>query len=351
MNENKYVLTTLSENPEYFEETILLIEEEFHYHQDNHFDIDFAPLVHPLNFENCFVIIDQESNQVVAHLSVCERIAVKNGVETPVAIIGGIVTAKKYRGKKFFKTLLNHVLVKFQDKVSLFLLWSEIEGLYEKFSFYRTGGLIETGKTIFQHDQRPIGYERTQFSELSENDFETIVNLYVHFNQNHFFTIKREQKDWSIIRGMSSIDLYIKRNSDHCIEKYFCVNKGRDLTNIIHEISCLGLKEYAQIIKELEVFKLWLPESEQVLSQNKEIFYTAFMKLGDPKELNLFLANVSDGRLEIKVIHDSKVIIIFDNKQFELTEKDFLQSLLGPKPLAEWIDLGLSLYVAGADSI
>ena len=58
MTVNNFVLTTLSSNPEYFEEVIRLIEEEFHYSENQSFEMDFSPLVDPLNFENCFLYID-----------------------------------------------------------------------------------------------------------------------------------------------------------------------------------------------------------------------------------------------------------------------------------------------------
>ena len=63
MNSNNLSLTTLSENPEYFEEVIKLIEEGFHYSESHHYEKDFAPLVDPLNFENCFIYIDKENSQ------------------------------------------------------------------------------------------------------------------------------------------------------------------------------------------------------------------------------------------------------------------------------------------------
>jgi predicted acetyltransferase len=295
MHSSTFAITTLSENPEYFEETIALIEREFHYDGVNHFEIDFAPLMNPLNFENCFLLIDEVNNCVAAHLAVCERVAIKNKVETPIAIIGGIVTDKKYRGLKLFKKLMDHALSEFSSRVSLFILWSEIENLYEKFGFARTGGLIETGKSVFNLADRPAGYEKTSFDQLSSNDFEQIIALYQDFNQKYFFTLTRSDKDWSIIKEMKSIDVYIKRDLQGKVVKYFCVNKGRDLTSIIHEVSAKNENDFRSLLKDVERFKLWVPESEKSHFSSPEIFFTAFMRLGNEKFFSEFINTVSDG--------------------------------------------------------
>lgn len=351
MNLNNYALTTLSQNPEYFDEVIRLIEEGFRYSEANHYELDFAPLVHPLNFENCFLFIDKETNNVAAHLAVCIRTLVKDNIETKIALIGGIVTSSKHRNKNLFKNLMDNALETFKDQVALFLLWSDLEGLYERFFFYRTGGIIETGKKNLSSSERPRGYEKTKFSQLSDRDLQNVIQLYQSFNEKKFFTIKREEKDWSIIKEMSSIDLYVNRNDLGEIKKYFCVNKGKDLNNIIHEVSCLNIAEYRQMIKELGSYKIWLPETEQDILGNAEIFYTVYMRLGDLKMLNEFLGQVSQNQLEVLKISNEQVAFNFQDKTYNTSSKEFLQYLFGPKPLDEFIDYQLSLYIAGADSI
>lgn len=351
MQSTIFALTTLSENPEYFEETIALIEREFHYDGIHHFEVDFAPLVNPLNFENCFLLIDEKSNCVAAHLAVCERVAIKDGVQTPVAIIGGIVTDKKYRGQKLFKKLMDHALSEFSSRVSLFILWSEIENLYEKFGFTRSGGLIETGKSVFGPADRPAGYEKTSFDQLSSSDFEQIIDLYKDFNQKKFFTLKRGDKEWSIIKEMKSIDVYIKRNLDGNIVKYFCVNKGRDLSSIIHEISALSENDYRTLLKDIEKFKLWVPESENSHFSSPEIFFTAFMKMGDEKIFSDFLSEVSKGELSILGRENNLINFKYKSEALKSTEQEFIQYVLGPRALEEFSPYQLSLYVCGADSI
>jgi predicted acetyltransferase len=348
---NNLVLTTLSQNSEYFDNVIQLIEEEFHYNQSHHYEKDFALLMDPLNFENCFLFIDKNNNTVAAHLAVCIRTLKKNNIETKVALIGGIVTHRNYRGQNLFKNLMDHVLSLYLKNVSLFILWSDIEGLYEKFFFYRTGGIIETGKRDINVSENALGFEKTTFHATSEKDFNAIKKMYSNFNENYFFTLKREEKDWSIIKEMNSINLYLKRNPHGDIYKSFCVNKGQDLTNIIHEVSAINLDEYLSLLKELKEYKLWLPETESDKYTTVETFYSSFIKIGNKDLLNHFLESVSDNQLKVEDIEKNSITFNFQKKAYNTTSKEFLQYLFGPAPLKEFAPFKLSLYITGTDSV
>lgn len=345
-----FSLTTLSDNPEYFDEVVALIEEEFHYSSNQSYAQDFALLMNPLNFENCYLYIDPQTNRVVSHLAVCLRVMIKDQNEIKVGLIGGIATAKEYRRKNLFRNLMNHALTEHSKDCGLFILWSEITGLYEKFSFHLSGGLIETGHAVFTTNDRVPGFQKTTFKDLSAKDFASLQGLYSQFNQRYFFTVKREEKEWSIIRDMASIDLYVKKNEDGIIEQYFCVNKGRDLSNIIHEVGCLP-EQYISLMKNLQKFKTWLPESEQSLTSNKEIFFTAFIRLGNFEILKSFLKKISEDRLELIKFTGDLVQFKFNQSDYQVTQQDFLQYLFGPRPLTEFESFLLSPYIPGTDSI
>ncbi len=348
--EAKYVLTDLGKNPEFYDELINLIEKEFHYSHTHSFAKDFAPLINPLNFENCFIIIDEKSNKLLSHLAICPRTMIKKNKLLNVGLIGGIVTDYDYRKQGLFKTLMNHALSQTEDRCGLYLLWSDLGGLYEKFSFHLAGGLVETGNGVFSDQNKPPGFQKTTYGQLEENDFEDIVKIYTEFNEKYFFTIKREEKDWSIIKDMDSIDLFIKRNENGKIENYFCVNKGRDLANIIHEIGSTPDK-YLALVKQIKSYQTWLPESEVSLVESKNVFYTAYMKLGNINILNKFFDEVTNGSLKIKIISDDQVEFIFNSIEHKCSVIDFKNYLFGPKPLQEFEPFLLSPYIAGCDSI
>lgn len=345
-----FTLTTLSENPEYFDEVIALIEKEFHYSSDQSYAQDFSLLMNPLNFENCYLYIDPATNRVVSHLAVCPRVMIKEHNEIKVAFIGAIATVKEYRGKDLFRNLMNHALTEHSKECGFFILWSEITGLYEKFSFYLSGGLVETGHAVFSSQDRVPGFQKTTFKELSFKDFAAIQNLHSQFNQRYFFTVKRDEKEWSIIKDMTSIDLYIRKNEEGTIEQYFCVNKGRDLSNIIHEVGCRP-DQYLSMMKNLQKFKTWLPESEISLASNKDIFFSAFVRLGNFDVLKSFLKKISADKLELIKLTGDLAQFKFAGNDYQVTQQDFLQYLLGPRPLKEFESFLLSPYIPGTDSI
>lgn len=349
MDKSHYAISTLAENPNYYEDVISLIEKDFQYEKPFSFAIDFAPLVNPNNFENCFIIIHLESKKVVAHLGALPRVMIKNKIEMPIIMIGGIVTEKNHRGKNLFRNLMNHICEKYKDKAALAFLWSELHDIYEKFSFYRAGGIIETGKSVITTDKMPSGFIKTSFSQLSLSEFEEIKNLYQTFNEKYFFTLKRTSQDWSIIREMSSIDLYIKKNVHKKIESYFCYGKGRDLTCIVHEIGTSG-ENYHELINSLSPYKVWLPETEKKSFINKEVLYSSFVKILNRKLLHEFLYFLTATDLALLTFEGS-VELSFRGDTFELTEKDFIEGLFGPNPLEEFEALELSPYITGTDSI
>jgi hypothetical protein len=128
------------------------------------------------------------------------------------------------------------------------------------------------------------------------------------------------------------------------------VNKGHDLTNIIHEVGCLP-DQYLQMMKNLQKYRTWLPESELALSSNKDIFFTAFMRLGNFNVLKDFLKSVSEGQLELFEITGDLISFRFGTIDLQSTHKDFLQYLFGPRPLKEFKNMVLSPYITGTDSI
>jgi predicted acetyltransferase len=349
MDKSHYIISSLAENPEYYDDVIALIEKEFHYEKPFSFATDFAPLVNPNNFANCYIVIHQESKKMVAHLGVLPRVMVKNKIEMPIIMIGGIVTEKSHRGKNLFRTLINHACETYKNKAALAFLWSELQDIYEKFSFYRAGGIIETGKNVITNDKIPPGFIKTNFSELSLSEFGEIKKIYQSFNEKHFFTLKRSAQDWSVIREMNSIDLYITKNSHQKIESYFCYNKGKDLTCIIHEIGTLE-DNYHELINSLSPYKVWLPETEKKFFINKEVLYSSFVKILNRKFLHEFLYLVTNTDLAL-LSQEGAIELSFRGDTFELQEIDFIEGIFGPNPLEEFEFLGLSPYITGTDSI
>lgn len=343
MNPNKYIISDLGKNPQYFNEVISLIESEFHYSSEYKFEIDFAPLISPYNFEHCLIIIDKEKNQLAAHLAFTKRKLIKGKEELPVVFIGGIVTKKEYRGDNLFRSLINHCF-SINTQAALFLLWSDIGNLYEKFGFHLSGAVIETGKNVIT--KQIENFEKTNFNKLSSKDFKRIQEIYHNKIEKNYFTAKRENIQWEIIHEMSSIDLFIERDSNNDIINYFCYGKGRDLICTIHESTLLDIEQ----IKKLSHLKLWLPENYKEQLTNFEISYLGFIKLGNIEVLNNFLKKISSYELSVSKL-DDQIKANLNGADYFLTEQNFLHSLFGPEPAEEFKKYQLYLYIAGTDSV
>lgn len=348
MNNEQFIFSNLARHPEYYDDVINLIEVEFHYQTEFHFEIDFAPLVDPLNFENCLIAIDKNSNQVVSHLGFCNREMIKNNITIPVCFVGGIVTRKEFRGKKLFRNLMNIAISQNENKVGLFFLWSDIQGLYEKFNFYLSGGIFRAGKNIITKENIPIGFYKTTFSDLTEKEFNELKKLYVNSIEKHFFTLHRKETHWAIIRKMKSIDLFIEKDINGKIITYLCQGKGRDLQGVIHEFAALDLDS---TIDKLSQYQIWLPEYFGEKSSNPAYQYTAFIKIGSKKFLNDFLVNISHNQFTLRNNQNNDIEFTYLNNSYNVSQKDFLQYLFGPKPLFEFYNFKLSPYISGADSV
>lgn len=343
INEN-FVLTTLDKNSEYYDDVIKLIETEFHYENTHQYEKDFAPLLTPNNFENCLIIIDKKNNELAAHLGFVKKIFIFNKHTVSAVFIGGIATKKKYQGKGLFKSLINSCIEKNKD-ISLFLLWSSIDGLYEKYGFTRAGAILETGKNVITTDNIPIGFQKTSFDKLSNHEFAEIKSLYRNEIENKLFSIKRSELDWDIIQQMTSVDLYIKKNSHNQISAYFCYGKGNDLKQIIHEFVA---ENFQQEVKEIDSFKLWLTENHLSNYPNQQLQYNAFIKIGNIAQLNKFLTPY---KLEIISYEHPEVTLKFNGQNHNLNYADFLNGLFGPSPLEEFKAFKLYPYISGLDSV
>jgi predicted GNAT family N-acyltransferase len=342
---NTFALTTLAESPNYYNDVVKLIESEFNYEGDFHYDEDFKFLLEPSNHENSLLIIDKSKSKLVAHLAFVKRELIKDNFTLPIVIIGGIVTDKFYRGQNLFRTLINRAIEK-NNSAALFMLWSDLVGMYEKFGFHLAGGILETGKNIITNSNTPDHYSKTKFNLLTEDEFNEIKSLYENQIEKKQFTVKRNNYHWSTIKSLSSPDLYIKK-TEHGIESYFVLGKGKDIPGIIHEIAALKIKEE---LKALDQFKIWLPETNHGDYPNHQLNYMAFMKLGNTEALAQFLKK--------QILHfdlisniNGEVKFVFESKEYKCLEKEFLHYIFGPYPLEEFKNYKFSPYISGLDSV
>lgn len=344
---NNFQIKNLKTHPEFRNEIISLIEKEFNYFEHS-FEKDFYLLMNIENAHNCYFLYDEINSKVVCHIAILERNLIKNYIILPVIFIGGIATKDEYKGKGFFRYLMNYIIQEHNNNCALMILWSELQNLYEKFSFYQAGLIIQSGNKIFdKHDD----YQKTKFTELSEKEFNDIKKLYTNSIESDYFTVKRSESEWNKIKKLATVDLYIKKENDDVIS-YFCLNKGRDLQNIIHEFVTIKTK-YKKELNSISDYQIWLNEAQgKMLEKNDyEKFFCAFFRLANIETLNNFIKSIDSNINISKSINSNYIDLTINDQIYTLDENNFLSSFFGPFPAEELEHLSLTPLISGIDSI
>lgn len=348
---NRFSITNLAKNPEYFDDVLDLIEREFHYPEDKSFEVDFYPLMNSSNFEHCHVLIDTQDNTVVGHIGVCLRNLQHQNTKSPIALIGGVCVESNYQGMGLFKHLIQHVIQHYQDKVALFLLWSDKSDLYRKMDFYEAGAYFQTGNKDFSSSLIPTTFIHKKLTQLNLSEKDQIKVIYSNFILKKFWSIERTNKDWENIFQMDSVDGFFRYHEDN-ITDYFFAHKGHDLQGIIHEFGTKDLNSYPSLLEKISEFKTWLPfqEASSVKDYPEVLYYSAHFKVGNTNLFNLFLNDWSQGKLQVRKI-DNLFHFYFDGHPYELTQEQLIQGLFGPNLLEEFSSFGGPIFIAGTDSI
>ena len=307
-----------------------MIERSFNYKKSNSFETDFYPLIEKSNHNNLYVITDHNDN-LIAHIGTRPKILTYNNFKIPVCFIGGLATNPLFRGKGIFSLFFKQLLSELSNSFGLFILWGDLNNFYEKFNFFETGIQIQTGlKTIRDYTG---SFEKHDLKELSDEEINTLNEIYYDFT-SRFIKTKRTAKDWRDIEYIDSTNLYVKK-TDQKIVGYFFVNKGHDLTDIIHEFGCF--KQYTnECITELKDYKLWIPHPNYIIDinslNNPIIMYSSMMKIGNRKILSSFINNLTNSSINL------------DNK----TPPD----LWGPEISDDFKSYNIpSVFISGIDSI
>lgn len=317
MNNNISVIS-LAKIPDYYDEVLRIIEAELNYSAPHHYENDFYPLMNSNNWENCFLIFNEQ--QLVGHIGVRELNLTLKSFTLPVLFLGGITIKKEFQGKGIFKFAFQDVLAKFQGQHALHFLWSGHQDLYKKFNFYEVGQIYQTGNESFINLQ---SFLHKKLNALSNDEKNFIKNCF----ENSFLQsvkIQRTSQDWEAIFQIPSVDVYFQLKDQKYIS-YFFINKGQDLQDIVHEIGALDQECLDLILEEMNKFKLWLPflKHHQVSST---ALYLAQVRIENITLLNSWLDKLNITQLKIENGVEKNAQLFFQSK-------------------------GLSFYIPGVDSI
>jgi predicted N-acetyltransferase YhbS len=342
MGKNFHNITNLKEKPQYFAATLKLIEESFHYQAPHAFQIDFAPLMREANRHNCYILVN-EKEEILAHLGVALRKLTVRGKDHTIAMLGGIAVDEKARGQGHFSSLMRHVMSEYKSEVAYFILWSELEKLYQKFGFYLCGKQYEQAKRIGQGD-----FTQTHYYRLNSQQKKNIKSLYEESFSSLYATLQRGPADWEALEQVTSADLYYREDQSGICE-YFLMNKGQDLPGIIYEYGTK--REIKSFLADIAVYgKTWsaLPE---MLNENQHFQF--LLSPGDKELFSNFILDFTNAEVKIHEINSMKqeVYFMFNNEMLALPIEEFLRGILGPGVFEEIEEETHPLFISGVDSI
>lgn len=330
----------LSEKPSCYEATKKLIEKSFHYKKPFSFEIDFAPLIDKSNHKNCFIMLDENEN-VLAHIGVKERFFTLNNKKFSVTLLGGIAVDEARRGEGIFQELFQDVLAEKRSDTALFLLWSDLEKLYNKFGFHLCGTQFELAGG---NEQSP--FIKTIYSALNDDEKKQIRDLYQDSFTKTYLTLVRDDHEWEMIAKITSADLFVQKHNGR-IQSYYFQNKGQDLPGIIYEYGTKN--DLATYLKEISNYgKVWMG-TDIVPTENVQ--YQFFMGNGDLRLFTDFIFELTDKKFEIRNINIMKQEVFFDfNEETLMLElPEFLRGVFGPGVFEE-LEMK-PLFLSGLDSI
>lgn len=336
----KTVQSTLANNPSYYEEVVKLIESSFHYLPENSFEVDFYTLIGPHNWENCHIIINPETKEVLGHIGIQKKSFCFGETNLLVAFIGGIAFKSEVRGKGLFKEFFKELLESLYKDNALVLLWSDKNELYNKFGFYEAGSVFEYKKSEYISTE----LKKTTLKEVSSSQFETIKRMHKEKSDRSYFHPERTKKDWEAIREITSASLYIKVKDEKILSYYF-VGKGNDLTDICYEYAG---EDKSATIKHLSGFNTWTPEK---ISEQREVLFAGLFKIGNEKIFSEFIHKISNAQTTIKKIDNDWVEFEHNNEGHKLSTEEYLQGLFGPSHITEFNYLSKPIWISGLDSI
>lgn len=328
-------ITTLNERPDKYGEVLKLIHECFRYDRTNNFAIDFFPLMKPENHRNCCIVLDDQ-DRVLGHAAVNERCFSFKETSHPVLLIGGVCVAPNARGKGLLHQLMRYIFRAYPH-YALHILWSEKNEMYQQYRFYPCMQLIELDQTLGKSET----FEQRKFHLLSQSEKSQIRQIYHNAGE---LRVHRNDSHWHDIENIKSSDLFIKRScSDRDkIENYFFMNKGQDLTGIIHEYGSLedlnDMRHYG---------KIWAIGEE--LKEFGQTLYGALFRIADPLLFKSFVEALTDKKILIQEI-DEFVDFEFQGRNYHSYHMEFLQGIFGPGHFKELLPLP-SLFISGLDSV
>lgn len=344
---SKLTITTLKNHQGLFKKVVDLIQTSFNYSANNDVTVDFAPLFETEDFHQNHLLINEDKYTVHGHIGYRNKKLLIDGYSVPISIVGGIAISKECRGQGNFNPIFSKVIEECEKDSTFILLWSDKSNLYQKFHFTEVGVTAQTGdKDLNKANLKD--WEKHLLKDLSTVEIEQLKELY-ELQKKNCSVIERDDLAWEKLKDITSANFYIHRDNKNNIDMYFVINKGQDLSSVIHEFgyrdSCKKL-----FFEQLKDYKLWVPESISPDAPSQYL-YTAMIRIGNWDKFKEFVFNWSNGDISIIDGDLDNVTFDFNGDEFELATETLLQYIWGPEKIKEFSAYFKPLYISGLDSL
>ena len=343
MDENKIMISNLEQKPQLLTQVLNLIEECFEYGEGFSFLNDFFPLLNIENHANCWLLLHEETQELIGHIGAREvNLSVKDG-SFPCVFLGGIAIKKQFQGKGLFKYFFNAILNNYETDHSMLCLWSNKPELYQRFGFE-----LATTIEVTTGSRKTIDWKKnTSFNEFTEEEFKQIRTCYENFTEQ-FATIERTSDDWFNLQEMEALEIFTHK-TDNKIDAYFVRGKGFDLQNIAHEFGYAN-DEGKNFLEEMLKGQIcWLPEGALESLERQSMNFAMMVRPGAfyPD----FIKHISAGAIEVTELTDTGAIFHYKGEDYQYLMAEFLPMILGPNPVDEFKSFYTPFYISGLDSI
>lgn len=339
--------STILDSPDFYDEVITLIEKSFSYKDEYSYAVDFAPLVNSTNWKNLHILKDD--SKLVAHIG-ARILNTTEGV--PILLLGGIVVGEEYRGKGHFEELFQKVLDLYRDDVALYVLWSDLDGLYKKYNFHQAGVLIQSGDLAFDEKEAAhIGLVPTDLASMDYSKLSQMQDCYRSTLEPNFVCCKRDGRDWGTIATINSSSLYT-HETNGIIDFYVLCGKGMDLDGIIHEFAGINNSNTKVWLNLLKKYKTWVPAKNPWIELEIETsLYMGIFKVGNPALFSKLIHSWSDSTITVSAVSDGSICFHFMGEEFTKNHEEFLSLLMGPERAEEFLSFPKELWITGIDSV
>lgn len=326
-------LNNLKDQPQFWGQTLALIEKSFKYRPEFSFERDFITLMNKENAHHLYILIENE--KVIAHLGVKIRDININDTKVSIAMMGGIAVDEAYRGKGIFTYLMSEVKKLHHQNVAAFVLWSDLPAMYEKHDFYLCGSQYPFSKKA----------EKNTFTLLKnadQSEKKRIQEIHHFFFEQHFICVERTISDWVQLFSTMSCEIWV--NDRNNITSYFVKNKGQDLQNIIHEYATL--ENRTEFLKKISHWgEVWM--TQDYFHEDNAHFQ---FLLAAGEKFPLLVYEVTQGEVKITKLDHQECHFKFKETDYIMNCSEFFSGIFGPGRFSELKDTK-SLFITGWDSI